>query len=58
MRREACLYYYEVLVYHLMAKHMVLKYPLPKGLRAAALSPDGHQLATIEEGILRLIRIP
>jgi hypothetical protein len=51
-------YYDEVFVYDLKAKRMILRYALPVGSWVRpALSPDGHQLAVVEEGILRLIPI-
>jgi hypothetical protein len=51
-------YYDEVFVYDLKAKRMILRYALPVGSWVRpALSPDGHQLAVVEEGILKLIPI-
>jgi hypothetical protein len=51
-------YYNEVFVYDLRAKRMIFKHALAEGAYAAALSPDGRQLATVEEGILKLFSIP
>lgn len=51
-------YYNEVFVYDLRANHMIFKHVLAEGAYAAALSPDGRQLATVEEGILKLFSIP
>jgi hypothetical protein len=51
-------YYGEVFVYDLASKRMIFEHALKKGSIRAALSPDGHQLAAIEEGVLTLISIP
>jgi hypothetical protein len=51
-------YYREVLVYDLSVKRLLLLYPLPANAGTAALSPDGRQLATIEDGVLKLTPIP
>ncbi len=51
-------YYDEVFVYDLKAKRVILRYALTVGSWVRpALSPDGHQLAVVEEGILKLIPI-
>ncbi len=51
-------YYDQVLLYDLVSKRLIFKHALPQTARAAALSPDGHQLATIEEGVLMLTPVP
>jgi hypothetical protein len=51
-------YHQEIFVYDLASKRMILQHMLKKGSPHAALSPDGHQLATIEQGVLTLIPIP
>jgi len=51
-------YHDEILLYDLSFKRLIVQLSLPAGSYAAALSPDGHQLATIEQGTLMLIPIP
>lgn len=51
-------WYDELFVYDLHKRHATFRYPLPQGAHAVALSPDGHQLATIEDGTLHLIPLP
>jgi hypothetical protein len=52
-------YYDEVYVYDIVSKQRIFKHALPRGADSArALSTDGHQLATIEQGILTLTPIP
>lgn len=51
-------YYNEVFVYDLRAKHIIFKHALAEGAYAAAISPDGRQLATVEDGILKLFSMP
>jgi hypothetical protein len=50
-------FYNEVFVYNLIAKKLVFEHALHEGY-AAALSPDGHQLATIESGSLEILSVP
>lgn len=50
-------YYNEVLVYDLSTKKLLLRHALNGGY-VAAFSPDGHYLATIETGILKILPIP
>ena len=50
-------YYNEIYVYDLGAKRLLFKHALTGGY-AAAFSPDGHQLATIESGGLNILSIP
>jgi hypothetical protein len=50
-------YYNEVYIYDLNVKKLLFKHALSGGY-AAALSPDGHHLATIESGNLRILSIP
>jgi hypothetical protein len=50
-------YYNEVYVYDLSTKKLLFKHPLTGGY-AAAFSPDGHHLATIESGSLNIFSIP
>jgi hypothetical protein len=45
-------------VYDLPSKWLIFRHTLPQTPRAASLSPDGHQLATIEEGVLVLTNVP
>ncbi len=51
-------YYDQVFVYDLPSKRLIFRRTLPQTPRAAALSPDGHQVATIEQGALILIPVP
>jgi hypothetical protein len=52
-------YYDEVYAYDLASKRRIFKHALPRGSdNAMALSTDGHQMATIEQGILMLTSIP
>ena len=51
-------YYNKVLVYDLVSGRIVFQHILPQGSRAAAFSPDGHQLATVEQGVLVLRPVP
>ncbi len=51
-------YYDQVFVYDLPSKRLIFRRTLPQTPRAVALSPDGHQLATIEEGVLMLTLVP
>lgn len=51
-------YYDELLMYDLVSKRLIFRRTLPQGPRAAALSPDGHQLASIEQGTLVLLAVP
>jgi|NGEPerStandDraft_6_1074524.scaffolds.fasta_scaffold57512_2 hypothetical protein len=51
-------YHDQVLLYDLVSKRLIFRHALPQTPRAAALSPDGHQLATIEQGTLVLIPVP
>jgi len=52
-------YYDEVYVYDLVSKHRIFKHALPRGSDSAmALSADGRQIATIEQGILMLTPVP
>jgi hypothetical protein len=48
----------EIFVYDLTTKRRIFDHTLPVGSWASAISPDGHQLAVIEKGILKLIAIP
>jgi len=50
-------YYNEVFVYDLKSKKLLLKHAMPGGY-VAALSPDGHLMATIELGVLKIFSIP
>jgi len=50
-------YYNEIFVYDLSAKKLLFKHALTGGY-AAAFSPDGHHLATIESGSLNILSIP
>jgi len=50
-------YYNEIFVYDLTAKKLLFKHRLTGGY-AAAFSPDGHHLATIESGSLNILSIP
>ena len=51
-------YYHEVFVYDLKTERMILRYALPTGSWVRpALSPDGHQLTVVEEGVVKLIPI-
>lgn len=50
-------YYNEIFVYDLSAKKLLFKHALTGG-HAAAFSPDGHHLATIESGSLNILSIP
>lgn len=50
-------YYNEIFVYDLSAKKLLFKHALTDG-HAAAFSPDGHHLATIESGSLNILSIP
>ena len=50
-------YHNEIFVYDLSAKKLQFKYALTGGY-AAAFSPDGHHLATIESGSLNILSIP
>jgi hypothetical protein len=50
-------YYKEIFVYDLSAKKLLFKHALTGGY-AAAFSPDGHHLATIESGSLKILSIP
>lgn len=50
-------YYNEIYIYDLNVKRLLFKHELIEGY-AAALSPDGHQLATIESGNLKILSIP
>ena len=51
-------YYDQVLLYDLVSRRLIFKHVLPQIAHAAALSPDGHQLATIEQGTLVLTPLP
>lgn len=51
-------YYDDVLVYDLVSKRLIFRHALPQGIRAASLSPDGHQLGSIEHGTLILTPLP
>jgi hypothetical protein len=51
-------YYDEIFIYDLVSKRMIFEHALKKGSPNGALSPDGRQLATIEEGILTLLSLP
>lgn len=51
-------YYYEVFVYDLVSKRMIFRYALQQGSVSMALSPDGHQLATIENDVLTVMPVP
>jgi len=58
-KNESWPYYDEVFVYDLKANRIILRYASPIGSWVRpALSPDGHQLAVVEEGMLKLIPIP
>ncbi|MGB8543572.1 MAG: hypothetical protein WCD49_18235 [Candidatus Acidiferrales bacterium] len=48
----------EIFVYDLKTKRRIFNHTLPINSWASALSPEGHQLAAIENGILKLIPIP
>jgi hypothetical protein len=50
-------YYNEIYVFDLNAKKLIFKRALMGGY-AAALSPDGHHLATIESGNLKILFLP
>jgi len=50
-------YYNEVFVYDLKPKKLLLKHAMPEGY-VSALSPDGHLMATIELGTLKIVPIP
>jgi hypothetical protein len=50
-------YYNEIYIYDLNFKKLLFKHALTGGY-AAALSPDGHLLATIESGNLKILSIP
>jgi len=50
--------YKEVFVYDLPSHKRLLSIPLTSGTTASALSPDGKQLATIDDDLLKLIPIP
>lgn len=50
--------YGEVFVYDLLSHKRIFSRSLPSGTIASALSPDGKQLATIEDGVLMLNSIP
>ncbi len=50
-------YYNEIFVYDLKAKKVTFKHELVEGY-AAAFSPDGHRLATIESGKLKILSVP
>ncbi len=49
---------YEIFVYDLKTKRRIFNHTLPINSWAPALSPEGHQLAAIENGSLKLIPIP
>ena len=52
-------YHNEVYVYDLVSKQRIFKHALSQRSDSAiALSTDGHQIATIEQGILMLTRVP
>ena len=51
-------YFEQVFVYDLPSERLIFRRALPQTPRAVALSPDGHQLATIEEGVLVLTSVP
>jgi hypothetical protein len=51
-------YYDELLLYDLDSKRLIFRRILPQSPRLAALSPNGHQLATIEQGTLVLTAVP
>jgi hypothetical protein len=51
-------YYDEVFVYDLVSKRMIFRHALQQGSVSMALSPDGHQLATIESGIRTVMPVP
>jgi hypothetical protein len=57
VKRGTWPYYNEVYSYDLNAKKLLFKHALTGGY-AAALSPDGHHLATIESGSLKILFIP
>jgi hypothetical protein len=50
-------YYEEVFVYDLVSKRMIFEHAL-KNFSGPVLSPDGHQLAVIEQGVLTLLSVP
>ncbi|MGA7854142.1 MAG: hypothetical protein WCA15_12520 [Candidatus Acidiferrales bacterium] len=51
-------YYNEVFVYDLKTKRTILRHALPIGCWVRpALSPDGHQFAVVEQGVVKLIPI-
>jgi len=50
-------YYNEIYIYDLSVKKLLFKHAVSGGY-AAALSPDGHHLATIESGNLKILSIP
>lgn len=50
-------YYNEIYIYDLNVKKLLFKHALIGGY-AAALSPDGHHLATIESGNLKILSVP
>jgi hypothetical protein len=47
-----------IFVYDLISKRLIFSQTLRPGSIAAALSPDGHQVATIDHGALLLAQIP
>jgi hypothetical protein len=49
---------HEIFVYDLSTKRLIFSHTLPVESWAAAFSPDGHQVAAVENGILKLIPIP
>lgn len=46
-------YYDEIVVYDLVSKRTLLKHSMPLAGGEEALSPNGHELATVERGMLR-----
>jgi len=51
-------YYNEVFVYDLKGQRIVFRYDLqPAGVWSLSLSPDGRQLAVVEESVLKLIPV-
>jgi len=50
-------YYNEIYIYDLNVHKLLFKHEISAGY-AAALSPDGHHLATIESGSLKILSIP
>jgi hypothetical protein len=48
----------EVYIYDLLSRRIVFSSTMDRGPFAAALAPDGHEVAILEQGALRIIHVP